>query len=42
MLQPERFYVPGHAGAEAATAQRMQHWKQVKADIQQNDAAERD
>ena len=42
MLHPERFYVPGHTGAEAATAQRMQHWKQVKADIQQNDAAERD
>jgi putative ATPase len=42
MLDPVQFYVPGHAGAEAATAQRLQQLQQLKADLQQRDAAERD
>jgi putative ATPase len=42
MLQPKRFYVPGHAGAEAATAQRMQQLQKLKTEIQQRDGVERD
>jgi putative ATPase len=34
MLDPIEFYKPGTAGVEAATAQRMQQLKKLKADIQ--------
>lgn len=34
MLQPEKFYQPGQAGAEAATAERMAKIRQIKARIQ--------
>ncbi len=37
MLDPIQFYVPGTAGAEAATAQRMQQLKKLKAEIQQRE-----
>ncbi|MFP4070183.1 MAG: replication-associated recombination protein A [Opitutales bacterium] len=34
LLEPQTFYEPGHAGAEAATAERLQKLKQLKAEIQ--------
>ncbi|MGJ8649845.1 MAG: replication-associated recombination protein A [Opitutaceae bacterium] len=34
LLEPKQFYHPGTAGAEAATAQRMEQLKKLKADIQ--------
>lgn len=34
MLEPERFYEPGQAGAEAATADRLQKIREIKARIQ--------
>ncbi|MGB0413509.1 MAG: replication-associated recombination protein A [Coraliomargarita sp.] len=34
MLDPKQFYEPGTAGAEAATAQRLQQLKKLKAQIQ--------
>ena len=42
MLAPQQFYVPGHAGAEAATAQRLEQLKQLKIAIQQRDASTQD
>jgi putative ATPase len=42
MLAPKQFYVPGHSGAEAATAQRLEQLKQLKAAIQQRDASAQD
>ena len=42
MLEPQQFYVPGHAGAEAATAQRLEQLKQLKIAIQQRDASTQD
>ena len=42
MLQPQQFYVPGHSGAEAATAQRLEQLKKIKAEIQRRDGAEQD
>lgn len=33
MLEPERFYEPGHAGAEAATAERLERIKAIKAQM---------
>jgi len=33
MLEPRQFYVPGRAGAEAATAERMEKLKKLKAGI---------
>jgi putative ATPase len=39
MLDPQTFYVPGHAGAEAATAQRMAQLKKLKSEIQQRESA---
>jgi putative ATPase len=35
MLEPTQFYIPSGAGAEAATAQRMDQLKKLKAEIQQ-------
>ena len=40
MLEPQRFWEPGRSGAEAATAQRMEQLKQLKADIQRKKMAE--
>jgi putative ATPase len=34
LLEPERFYEPGQAGAEAATADRMRKIREIKAKIQ--------
>lgn len=34
LLEPEQFYVPGDAGAEVATAQRLKELKKLKASIQ--------
>ncbi|PXA05700.1 ATPase [Coraliomargarita sinensis] len=34
MLDPEKYYEPGHAGAEAATADRLEKIRQIKARIQ--------
>ncbi len=42
MLEPLRFYVPGTAGAEAATAQRMEQLKKLKAEIQRREKATED
>ncbi|WP_162027593.1 MULTISPECIES: replication-associated recombination protein A [unclassified Lentimonas] len=42
MLQPQQFYVPGHSGAEAATAQRLEQLKKLKAEIQRRDGTEQD
>jgi putative ATPase len=39
MLSPKQFYLPGHAGAEAATAQRLEQLKKLKAGMQQRDAS---
>lgn len=39
LLNPIQFYQPGTAGAEAATAQRMQQLKKLKADIQKREGA---
>jgi putative ATPase len=33
MLNPEEFYQPGEAGAEAATARRMEELKKLKSEI---------
>jgi len=40
MLNPQQFYVPGHSGAEAATAQRLEQLKKLKAEIQRRDGSE--
>ena len=42
MLDPQQFYVPGHSGAEAATAQRLEQLKKLKAAIQQREASKQD
>lgn len=42
MLEPQRFYAPGQTGAEAATAQRMEHLKKLKADIQRRNKSASD
>ena len=42
MLEPKQFYVPGHSGAEAATAQRLEQLKKLKDAIQQRDASSKD
>ena len=42
MLHPIRFYEPGMAGAEVATAQRMEQLKKLKAEIQQRETAASD
>jgi putative ATPase len=42
MLSPQQFYVPGHCGAEAATAQRLEQLKKLKAGMQQRDASAQD
>ncbi len=39
MLEPQEFYQPGHAGAEAATAQRMAQLKKLKSEIQARESA---
>ena len=40
MLEPERFYAPGTAGAEASTAERMQRIQQIKTRLhKERDAA---
>jgi putative ATPase len=39
MLEPQTFYQPGHAGAEAATAQRMAQLKKLKSQIQERESA---
>ncbi len=39
MLDPMTFYVPGQAGAEAATAQRMAQVKKLKSEIQARESA---
>ncbi len=39
MLNPIRFYEPGMAGAEVATAQRMEQLKKLKAEIQRRENA---
>ncbi len=41
MLEPQQFYTPGEAGAEAAIAQRMQHLKQLKETIRQRESAQK-
>jgi putative ATPase len=38
MLEPQQFYQPGQAGAEAATAQRMTQLKKLKTEIQAREA----
>ena len=40
MMQPQQFYVPGKSGAEAATAQRLEQLKKLKAEIQRQDGTE--
>ena len=42
MLSPQQFYLPGHSGAEAATAQRLEQLKKLKAGVQQRDASAQD
>ena len=42
MLDPKEFYVPGHSGAEAATAQRLEQLKKLKGEIQRRDKTEQD
>jgi putative ATPase len=42
MLSPQQFYVPGHSGAEAATAQRLEQFKKLKTGMQQRDASAQD
>jgi putative ATPase len=42
MLEPQQFYQPGQAGAEAATAQRMTQLKKLKTEIQAREAAGED
>ena len=42
MLNPQQFYVPGHSGAEAAAAQRLEQLKKLKHAIQQQDASPED
>jgi len=42
MLDPQQFYVPGHSGAEAATAQRLERLKKLKVAIQQNQSSASD
>lgn len=42
MLDPVTFYQPGRAGAEAATAQRMEQLQQLKVQIQRREAASED
>ncbi|MGZ0656393.1 replication-associated recombination protein A [Coraliomargarita sp. W4R53] len=39
MLEPRTFYVPGQAGAEAATAQRLAQLKKLKSEIQARESA---
>lgn len=39
LLAPEQFYEPGQAGAEQATAQRLEQLKKLKADIQRQGAS---
>ena len=39
MLEPMTFYVPGQAGAEVATAQRMAQLKKLKSEIQARESA---
>lgn len=39
MLEPQEFYQPGKAGAEAATAQRMAQLKKLKSEIQARESA---
>ncbi|MDQ8195185.1 replication-associated recombination protein A [Coraliomargarita sp. SDUM461004] len=39
MLEPMTFYQPGQAGAEVATAQRMQQLKKLKSEIQARESA---
>lgn len=34
MVEPKQFYEPGQQGAEAAIAERLSRWKQLKANIQ--------
>lgn len=42
MLEPQEFYQPGQAGAEAATAQRMEQLKKLKSQIQARESARED
>lgn len=42
MLEPQEFYQPGQAGAEAATAQRMAQLKKLKSEIQARESARED
>ncbi|MEM8867498.1 MAG: replication-associated recombination protein A [Verrucomicrobiota bacterium] len=42
LLEPEIFYVPGDAGAEVATAQRLEQLKKLKASIQAREDASED
>lgn len=42
MLEPEEFYRPGEAGAEAATARRIQELKKLKSEIQEREATAED
>ena len=42
MLEPQEFYQPGRAGAEAATAQRMAQLKKLKSEIQARESARED
>lgn len=42
MVEPERFYEPVHAGAEAATAERLEKIRQMKARIQREESEAQD
>ena len=42
MLDPQQFYIPGSAGAEVATAQRLEQLKKLKADIQHRESSASD
>jgi hypothetical protein len=42
MLEPERFYEPSHAGAEAATAERLEKIRQLKARIRKEQSKSED
>lgn len=42
LLEPETFYIPGDAGAEVATAQRLEELKKLKAAIQKRAEASED
>jgi len=42
LLDPFVCYQPGHAGAEAATGQRMAQLSKLKAEIQQRESSSRD